>query len=275
MIIKLIKAIAWLALCFLVGKYAEKKGKGLWTFAIISLLFTPVVGFLIVWVMDKKKETESTPKEQEHKEHKEEAPTAVQSRLITSEGASGRDFSAQTEKLLQLKDLLDKGVLTQAEFDKMKKEILEGPAGGSKPILQGKYVFKAKQLNTAEKVLNLGLHTEGLEYFEYDNGHLYVKMQDGKTLNSDISKVAANFSKIEGDIVICTLQSGTQMVSIYMIWHLLDEEDWWNLFNILTHCGAVFNLDGYLKLYNAYHSKLGRAVRLTGIALNSTMPFIE
>lgn len=264
--------ITWLILSFLVGKYAEKKGHGLWSFVILSLFISPIGGFIVVLIAGDKKNSDCSAKGQEYRK---EAPSVRQSNQMSLKESASEDTSIQADKLLQLKDLLDKGVLTQEEFEKKKKEIIESPSNYSRPKLPGRYVFKAKQLSTAEKLLNLGANSTGLEYFEYNNGSLYVKMHDGKILKGNINQIAANFTSDEVDNVTCTLQLGTQMVSISSVWHLLDEEEWWNLFNILTHCGAVFNLDGYLKLYNTYHSKVEKTIRLTGVALNIITPFIS
>lgn len=49
-----ITLIAWLGFAYLVGKYAEKKGRGLWSFFLLSLLLSPIVGFIIAIILGKK-----------------------------------------------------------------------------------------------------------------------------------------------------------------------------------------------------------------------------
>lgn len=59
--------IFWLLFAYLVGKYAEKKGHNFATYMVISLLLSPLVGFIIALVSgdNKPKETIAKPTQQQ------------------------------------------------------------------------------------------------------------------------------------------------------------------------------------------------------------------
>lgn len=40
----------WVLFCYLVGKYAEKRGKSFWTYAVISGIVSPLLGFIIALI---------------------------------------------------------------------------------------------------------------------------------------------------------------------------------------------------------------------------------
>lgn len=50
----MITVICWLVFCYLVGKYAEKKGRSFWSFAILSAVLSPLIGFIIALFMGRK-----------------------------------------------------------------------------------------------------------------------------------------------------------------------------------------------------------------------------
>lgn len=55
--------ITWLVLCFLVGKFAEKKGYDLWPYALLSVIISPIGGFIVLLLKGDNKEKKSvTPK---------------------------------------------------------------------------------------------------------------------------------------------------------------------------------------------------------------------
>ena len=56
----LIAIIAYVALCYIVGLLGRDRKFGLWGTAAISLVFTPVIGLLVVLASDKKPDAAPT-----------------------------------------------------------------------------------------------------------------------------------------------------------------------------------------------------------------------
>lgn len=48
--------ITWLVFCFVVGKYAEKKGYDFWPYALLSAIISPIGGFIILLIKGDNKE---------------------------------------------------------------------------------------------------------------------------------------------------------------------------------------------------------------------------
>lgn len=46
--------IVWVLVSVLVGKYADSKGLSFWGHVILSLAFSPIIGFLIAAISDRK-----------------------------------------------------------------------------------------------------------------------------------------------------------------------------------------------------------------------------
>lgn len=129
--------------------------------------------------------------------------------------------------------------------------------------LQGDYVFHCKDLSTTESFMNLGQDSKGLEYLAYHNRQLYVRMKDGRTLQGMIENMSARFSATSrgGGLATCELISGNKKVTIITIWHLFTDEEWWQIFNLLTHCGTTYNLKEYIEVYKLYNTQEGKITR--------------
>lgn len=48
--------ITWLVFCFLVGKFAEKKGYNFWPYALLSAVISPIGGFIVLLLKGDNKE---------------------------------------------------------------------------------------------------------------------------------------------------------------------------------------------------------------------------
>lgn len=199
------------------------------------------------------------------------------------------------EQLMQIKELLDLGLITQDDFDKKKAKILadftsERPqiqANVSIPETnpvqpstiditlpadkkdlpltsypQGHYEFHCKDATKFESIMNLGM-TSGkyaMDYFKYHNGEITIRMKDGRTIQGMLNEMTAKFDTYKQDTQ-CKIISGKETVSIYSIWRALPVNEWWTLFNILTHCGSVKGLDNYLYFHELYNTNGGKAAR--------------
>ena len=161
--------ICWLALCALVGKFAQNKGRNFWTYALLSAIISPIGGFIVLLVKgNKNNETVAAqyvaPEEQY--QPKEQAASAflaapaasspaepvfcvkcgalidADTKFCPSCGAEvtqeeptpgpkaqqdmaqAHSMSTVKERLMELKSLLDDGLISQEDFDKKKSEIL-------------------------------------------------------------------------------------------------------------------------------------------------------
>lgn len=136
------------------------------------------------------------------------------------------------------------------------------------PELNFSKKFYGKELTTTEKFLNLGItDSSQLKYFSYNNRQIEIVMKDGKKLNGNLENLKADFSILQGDNISCRVSHGNTSIKIFSVWHLLKEEEWYELFNILTHCGEVKNLSEYTALYNKTHTKLGKGLSYANTAL--------
>lgn len=130
----------------------------------------------------------------------------------------------------------------------------------SHPELNCSYTFHCKKLNKAESVLNLGADAKGLAMFAYHNRQVFIKMNDGKTLSGMLENMTATFDCYKGN-VNCKLSCNGQKVEIYSVWHLFTDDEWWTIYNILTHCGTTYNEKDYIDTQKLYGTKEGKTTR--------------
>ena len=111
--------ILWIILSYLCGIFAKNKGYSFWTYFLISLIITPIVGFIGVLVSPK---NEPEPKNMED-----------YNRLINEKNSADmqnkkeNDNSAQlfvADEILKLSKLKDEGIITGDEFEVKKKQLL-------------------------------------------------------------------------------------------------------------------------------------------------------
>lgn len=141
------------------------------------------------------------------------------------------------------------------------------------PETKGTYVFHCKSLNSMESLLNLGQESSGLEHFSYNDRHLFIRMKNGRTLEGNIDDMSAEFSTYK-DYIECTVKCNNDEICICSIWHLFTDEEWWTIFNILSHCGTTYNLRGYLETHQLYTTKEGKVTRGLVSAANILRHFI-
>jgi len=89
--------ILWIVLCFIVGIWGNSRKIGFWKSFILSLLLSPIIGFIFVALSERKSDIKM----------KEDISST--NRII---------------KIKELSDLKDKGAISQEEFEKLKKEII-------------------------------------------------------------------------------------------------------------------------------------------------------
>lgn len=51
--------ICWIFFCYLVGKFAEKRGRDFWRYVTLSAVLSPLVGFIIALVVGKKEDIQT------------------------------------------------------------------------------------------------------------------------------------------------------------------------------------------------------------------------
>jgi|TARA_B100001250_G_scaffold217039_1_gene186209 hypothetical protein len=57
--------IVILILCFLCGKFASNRGKSFWGYFFLSFFLTPLIGFIAVLIVTRKKQGKISSREQE------------------------------------------------------------------------------------------------------------------------------------------------------------------------------------------------------------------
>lgn len=50
--------ICWLVFCFLVGKFAQKRGRNFWKFVILSAIISPIGGVIVLLIVGEKQTSE-------------------------------------------------------------------------------------------------------------------------------------------------------------------------------------------------------------------------
>ena len=90
--------LGWIILSILVGVYASNKGKSFFGNFLISLILSPVVGFVIVFVSKDKTLTEKK---------------------------NLKETESVSDELLKLNNLKEKGIITDEEFNEQKKKLLK------------------------------------------------------------------------------------------------------------------------------------------------------
>ena len=133
--------LLWVGLCALVGYYAKSNGHSFGTYMLLSLLLSPIVGFIVVAVKGKNTGAESqgfsssaanaTPLERPDFSRFESGPANFNNssgRLLVSEDVDEQipdtPQKSKIDELKEYKELLDMGVITEEEFKAKKTQIL-------------------------------------------------------------------------------------------------------------------------------------------------------
>lgn len=128
--------------------------------------------------------------------------------------------------------------------------------------------YKCKELSNSEKALNLWPSDSSLlESFNFSNGHVSLRMKDGKTISGDILNMSARFSVLNGDNVVCKLTCGSVELEFKTIWHLFSDEEWYDIMNCLTWCGTTYNVNAYISVYNKNNTASGKAIKYANVLL--------
>lgn len=127
--------------------------------------------------------------------------------------------------------------------------------------------FHCKQLSDFERIANLGVDNGHLVSFEYNNKFLSLRMKDGKILSAHLKDIEASFMTYSGDNVSCSLKANGTEVNIYSYWKLFTDEEWYEIFNILTYCGITHNAGAYVAIYNKNNTKVGKTIKYANSAI--------
>lgn len=52
--------VLWIIFCIVIGKYAQKKGRNFWTYALLSALISPIGGLIVLLISGNKKPEQDT-----------------------------------------------------------------------------------------------------------------------------------------------------------------------------------------------------------------------
>lgn len=107
--------IGWLIFSLIVGAIGSGRNIGFWGAFILSLILSPIIG-LIITLFSKDKEDE--------KYKQEVLKTQKQQQESLSEIKDNSEKQNLSDELIKLKEMQEKGLLTEDEFQKAKEKIL-------------------------------------------------------------------------------------------------------------------------------------------------------
>ena len=105
--------IGWFFGALIVGMLGSDRTSGFWGSFLISLLLSPIVGIIIVFLSQRKSTIHHQQQMMNYQHQQSQALHNI---------ASKKDFSAELERLAKLKA---DGVLSEEEFNKLKAKLLE------------------------------------------------------------------------------------------------------------------------------------------------------
>ena len=146
----IITLIVWIVFSFMVMSYASSKGRSGCGWFIFSIMFSPLIGFIIVAILGEtdEKHIETLKKDMAVTE-------ALEKEKSEKEGMSQEKAIAELKKA---KDLLDLAVITQEEYDAKKAELLpwlkgELPSSKTNPEERNESNTKTKNMYLSSKNL--------------------------------------------------------------------------------------------------------------------------
>ena len=134
--------LLWVGLCALVGYYAKSNGHNFGTYMLLSLLLSPIVGFIIVAVKGKNTGAEAqsglsgsapiaTPLDRPDFTRFESGSTYLSNASVSpqlpddvDEQIPNTPQKSKIDELKEYKELLDMGIITEEEFKAKKTQIL-------------------------------------------------------------------------------------------------------------------------------------------------------
>lgn len=100
----------------IIGAFGKEKKIGFWGAFLLSFFFTPLVGILVVIFSKSKADIEREARSYKIQQEQKEAIGRMEARQATSN---------MVDELSKLQTLLEKGAITQAEFDSMKASVMK------------------------------------------------------------------------------------------------------------------------------------------------------
>lgn len=132
--------LVWAVLSILVAAFADSRGRSAFGYLLLALVLSPLLGFIILLVTPNLKaraqeeaararEEENRAAERQRVHEREivalkavvEAPPRASGAAATAAPAAGRSVADELERLAAL---MERGLLTQAEFDSQKSQLL-------------------------------------------------------------------------------------------------------------------------------------------------------
>ncbi len=110
--------LCWIGLSFLAGYVGSDRKIGFWGGFLISILLSPLIGFIVVALSKVRYEEEY---EEEILQTQIQQQKALEK--ISEQTASVNQISISDE-ILKLKDLQERGILTEEEFEAQKRKLL-------------------------------------------------------------------------------------------------------------------------------------------------------
>ena len=136
--------VFWALMCWGVAALASSRGRSGVGFFLLSFLFSPLLGLIIVLVMkdlaaesaretDRRREEERREfdRQREHEKQLESlrAVTTSQANRAAPGSSESTTGVSVADELTKLAALRDKGILSPEEFDQQKKQLLGRPLG--------------------------------------------------------------------------------------------------------------------------------------------------
>lgn len=110
-------SFAWLILSFIIGAVGSNKKIGFWGAFFISLFFSPFIGLLFTLVSKTRKALV----------YEESLLQLEEQILLTVKQLNTNNASVNLKKV---KDLMDSGVISSEDYEKMKEKIIQGSVSG-------------------------------------------------------------------------------------------------------------------------------------------------
>lgn len=110
----------WLFFASLVGIFANSRDRSFIGFFALSIILSPVLGFIIVLVMPNKAEEKA--KDLRRREEHEQQLESI--RAISRAGGASQAPSSVADEIAKLAALRAQGALTDSEFQSQKKALL-------------------------------------------------------------------------------------------------------------------------------------------------------
>lgn len=125
--------LCWLGAAVLIGMWADGRGRSWAGFALISLVFSPLLAGIILLVTkdlkaeafkEEERRAEQEQKDRERREEHEKQLAALSAIAGNKAAPSPSAHGSVAEEIAKLGELLDRGLLTEEEFKSQKAAVL-------------------------------------------------------------------------------------------------------------------------------------------------------